>query len=441
MDHYSILDHSSPSAADEGVLLGTSAARSETAGISAQIAAANALLTNPENMESRFPGEDSGRALGEMAYADLDAALQLLADRAQYITGASGAAIALRRGQHKDMLCRASAGWNAPQPGALLSMEYGLSGESVRTRQLLRCDDAARDPRVNREVCSELGIVSIVIMPIASDDQVIGVFELFSGKPQAFEERDVSALQRLAEMVETAVNHAVAAQHRPEFAGHSIEESKPRAEQVSQQISRPAKTPAVLTASAPPIASTLPVNPVPVVAPKQEQSAPTQTKPLFWSAAVRAQSPVAAEESRGMIAVPAVLRNLHQCQACGFPVSQGRNFCVECEDKQWRGQPSSATATVVKLASAVEVPRAEVPAADAEERTSKKVEATAVTGSPEISPRVQPSDAASTAAPAGAETMFLSNVLPTESWFASNKYVLAALVIVAVVIGAIAWFR
>ena len=110
----------------------------------------------------RFPGEDGGRSLAEMARRDLDAALQLLADRAQYITGSNGAAIALRRNGKNDMLCRASSGSNAPELGALLSTEFGLSGESVRTRQPLRCDDAERDARVNREVCRELGIASVV---------------------------------------------------------------------------------------------------------------------------------------------------------------------------------------------------------------------------------------------------------------------------------------
>src|SRR5579863_9440102 len=117
--------------------------------------------------------EDHRRSLADLAQRDLDAALQLLAERAHYITAASGAAIALRRGEHNDMLCRASAGSNAPDLGALLSMDYGLSGESVRTRQVLRCDDAERDPRVNREVCRQLGIASVVVMPIVSDDQVL----------------------------------------------------------------------------------------------------------------------------------------------------------------------------------------------------------------------------------------------------------------------------
>ena len=172
----------------------TGGSGSATASVSAGIAAANSLLPNPSEPGLRFPAEDAGRSLAEMAHADLDAALQLLAERAEYITGASGAAIALRRGERNDMLCRASAGSNAPELGALLSTEYGLSGESVRTRQLLRCDDAERDPRVNHDVCRELGIASVVVMPIVSDEKVLGVFELLSGKPRAFDERDLSAL-------------------------------------------------------------------------------------------------------------------------------------------------------------------------------------------------------------------------------------------------------
>src|SRR6202050_2379789 len=163
-----------------------------------------------------FPGEDGGHSLAEIARRDLDAALQLLADRAQYITGASGAAIALRREGKKDMLCRASTGSNAPELGALLSTEFGLSGESVRTRKALRCDDAERDARVNQDVCRQLGIASVVVMPVVNDDEVLGVFELFSGQANAFGARDLSAVQRLSEMVETAVRLAQATERLPE---------------------------------------------------------------------------------------------------------------------------------------------------------------------------------------------------------------------------------
>src|SRR5580698_2916121 len=176
------------------------------------VAAPGATLNGAtSNRAALHPPADGGHSLAEMAQRDLDAALQLLADRAQYITGASGAAIALRRSGMTDMLCRASTGSNAPELGALLSTEFGLSGESVRTRKALRCDDTERDARVNHDVCRQLGIASVVVMPVVNDDEVLGVFELFSGKVNAFGERDLSALQRLSEMVETAVKLAHAA--------------------------------------------------------------------------------------------------------------------------------------------------------------------------------------------------------------------------------------
>src|SRR5882672_5058560 len=158
--------------------------------------------------EMRFPGEDGGRSLAEMAQRDLVATLQLLAERAQYITAATGSAIALRdAGQ---MVCRASAGPSAPEVGAQLQVNSGLSGESVRTKQTLRCDDAATDPRVNRESCEALGIASVVVMPLVQGDDVIGVFELFSDKDQVFDARDIAALERMGAMVFSAREQAVA---------------------------------------------------------------------------------------------------------------------------------------------------------------------------------------------------------------------------------------
>jgi signal transduction protein with GAF and PtsI domain len=307
----------------------------------ARIAAANAHPPQSLETEPRFPGEDGGQSLANIAQRDLDAALQLLAERAQYITGASGAAIALRRGEHADMLCRASSGPNAPELGALLSMEYGLSGESVRTRQVLRCDDTETDPRVNREGCRRLGIASVVVMPIVSEQRVLGVFELFSGKPHAFEERDLSALQRLGEMVETAVKHAEAAQRLPGVLESGVD--APLSDAVVTET-LPVKSARVATGAD--LATVVPEEETPLREPEKAVLEKTELepelvpkRPLFWSATEQVQPNVGQAAAAGeSIPVPAQLRNLQKCKACGFPVSQERTFCVECEEKQWRGQ-------------------------------------------------------------------------------------------------------
>jgi uncharacterized Zn finger protein (UPF0148 family) len=432
-----------------------------------------------------------------MAHRDLDAALQLLAERAHYITGASGAAIALRRGQHNDMLCRASAGSNAPDLGAILSMDYGLSGESVRTRQLLRCDDAEHDPRVNHEVCRQLGIASVVVMPIVSDQQVLGVFELLSGEPSAFGERDLSALRRLSQMVERAVKYAVGVQIipasqelvpqqvvdiksgplAPDMAAKSAD-VEPGGNGTARQVLAPVQekqtTPPEIT----------PQEFVKTEPSKKERekteadkvaSAPSPKKPLFWSAAVQAGStPTRPDAPTDSIAAPPALRNLQKCEACGFPVSQGRTFCVDCEDKKWRGQrmPQRGASGVQSSLREAEVIRGnensaagsaskDISAAQPNEPQTANVviSAGADTKSPAPQnirvpipatvPTVQLAapekenarNATSDASSLDASTLFMSSAIESQSWLSSNKYILGALALVAIVIGVIAFMR
>ena len=438
-----------------------SSAKSAAASVSAGIAAANAHPAKPPEPVPRFPGEDAGRSLAEMAHRDLDATLQLLAERAQYITGANGAAIALRRGDHNDMLCRATSGSNAPELGALLSMEYGLSGESVRTRQVLRCDDTERDPRVNHDVCRALGISSVVVMPIASDERVLGVFELLSDKPRAFSERDLSALARLSEMVETAVRHAVAGQGLPVVVELPMQEVQPQAEVVATKPPQPesiAGETGEINAAPAPAASAAPAQEPLAETAKPAAPPAVPKKPLFWSAAMR---PASGQASQGpeKTPVPPVLRNLRKCQACGFPVSQGRTFCVECEEKQWRGQrlsqpaaaqqkdqspqpsptPDATTLVEGKRAAPPESSPAHIFSQPAAAKTSETptVEQTIAPPTSTASSYTVPADVPAVDSPAS----FLGTTLQSESWFAANKYVLGALLAVAIVIAAIALLR
>src|SRR5271166_825898 len=169
----------------------------------------------PANAEGRTPSPGAVQAPSRnqpngsrtLAEKELESALQLSVERAQYITGATGTALALPRGE--EMVCRASAGASAPAVGARLQVRSGLTGESIARRQLLRCDNAESDPRVNLEACRALGIASIVVLPLLRrNGQVRGLFELFSDHPYAFEERDLIALERMADLTLTALDLA-----------------------------------------------------------------------------------------------------------------------------------------------------------------------------------------------------------------------------------------
>jgi putative methionine-R-sulfoxide reductase with GAF domain len=323
MDSYSILDNSPSQAGPETAppnLVSLDPISSDKA---------SALPSVRETL--RFPGEDGGKSLSEMAQRDLDATLQLLAERAQYITGASGAAIALRQGE--TMVCCASSGPSAPELGAHLQVDSGLSGESVRTRKVLQCDDAENDPRVNRDSCRAFGIASVVVMPLIRGEEVYGVFELLSGRPRAFEERDFIALNRLAEMIQTAVEHSDAA-HRAEK-----ELSRPAVDSSSASATAETELPKVdlsgdvlETNSAEPPAE-IPV--IAVVATETHEAIPAPgasaatTVDAPQLANIVQEGPAPTDQSNPIATI--AFGNLGRCATCGFPVSEGRKLCLDCE--------------------------------------------------------------------------------------------------------------
>jgi putative methionine-R-sulfoxide reductase with GAF domain len=253
----------------------------------------------------------------EMARRDLEAALQLLAERAQYITGASGAAIALREGSA--MICRASTGPSAPQLGAEVQIKSGLTGESVRTRQVLRCDDAETDSRVNRESCRALGIKSVMVVPLLREQEVTGVFELLADRPNAFEVRDVTALERLAEMVQTGLEHAEAAKRAFQEIAAKNAQAAAQPKEPKPPETPPAPTPAETKPTKIEIEKDTSVVVASAPAPK-----PSDTKAPEFDA----PAPVRQPE----------LDKIGKCEACGFPVSEGRTLCLDCEAARLSGE-------------------------------------------------------------------------------------------------------
>ena len=126
------------------------------------------------------------------------AALQWIAGRVLRLSGADGAAIALDDGQ--GMVCRATLG-NAPDFGVRIHSASGLSGECVRTGQIVRCDDTENDPRVDPALCRELNLRCALILPLYRGPQLCGVLEVFSAKPYAFESDTVSFLRQVPELL------------------------------------------------------------------------------------------------------------------------------------------------------------------------------------------------------------------------------------------------
>jgi len=146
------------------------------------------------------------------AEIDLEPAISVIAERAQSLTGASGAAIALRKGD--EMVCRARAGRTAPDLGVRLQSDSGISADCVRTGEVVLCHDAAENPRVDLAACQRLGVRSILAAPLRHFRRTLGVFEVFSAAPYAFAARDVATMQLLSSVMVAAISR-LSSQKRP----------------------------------------------------------------------------------------------------------------------------------------------------------------------------------------------------------------------------------
>ena len=129
----------------------------------------------------------------------LDSSVRMVLDRAMGLTRASGSALALI--SDGKMQCHATMGAGVPGLGAQVSLERGLSGMSVRTGKAWRCDQVTGDPVVDLQACRSLGIQSLVVAPLVHLKNVLGILEVLSSEPYAFDDHDVATVQFLASLM------------------------------------------------------------------------------------------------------------------------------------------------------------------------------------------------------------------------------------------------
>ena len=186
---------------DPELLSATShSSRIPSAALRSQLRVANAA--HPASGFRAVPAPEEAEL--HTAELDLEPAISAITERAQHLTGATGAAIALRRGD--EIVCRARVGRTAPDLGVRLQTDVGISAEAVRTGEIMLCHDAERNPRVDLASCRRLGVRSILVSPLRHYRRTLGVFEVLSSSPCAFDHRDVVTMQLLSSLMVAAIS-------------------------------------------------------------------------------------------------------------------------------------------------------------------------------------------------------------------------------------------
>ncbi len=157
-------------------------------------------------------------ALASSGTDGLDDIMTLAAQRARVLTGAENAVIELAEGD--EMVYAAVAGSHREHLGMRLSLHTSLSGLSVRTASVLRCDDIETDDRVDLTASRRLRIRSMVVTPLRHGSGALGVLKVIHSAPRAFDDRDVDTLALFADSVSGAISTALDRQRVRHLALH-----------------------------------------------------------------------------------------------------------------------------------------------------------------------------------------------------------------------------
>jgi len=138
---------------------------------------------------------------------DLDTFMSAVVERLVALTRAAGAIVELVDGE--DLVYRSANADFAHHVGARLKRDGSFSGLCVARAEVLLCDDARTDGRVDREACERIGVRSMVCAPLIHGGGPIGVLKVFSSQPAAFDAADIDALRLMASMLAAELSKQV----------------------------------------------------------------------------------------------------------------------------------------------------------------------------------------------------------------------------------------
>jgi diguanylate cyclase (GGDEF)-like protein len=144
----------------------------------------------------------------EIAAADLHSGevMQLVAQRAQELTGASAGVIEVP--DRNEMVYTVTTGDATPYLGIRLDRDSSLSGLALDLDQVLHCNDTEVDPRIDRAASRRVNARSMIAVPLRHDGEAVGVLKVYSSTANAFGAEQVETLQLLTESISAQMAHA-----------------------------------------------------------------------------------------------------------------------------------------------------------------------------------------------------------------------------------------
>jgi len=134
---------------------------------------------------------------------DFEEILDLIADRARIVAGATGIAIGLLKADQ--LVYRAASGSAAKCVGRHVNAVLSMSAHKGARKEILRVENAETDTRIEASICRQRDAKALLIIPICRERAVAGVMEVLFNGAHTFQDGEVRTYRVMASLVEDAM--------------------------------------------------------------------------------------------------------------------------------------------------------------------------------------------------------------------------------------------
>jgi len=208
------------------------------------LAAAYVLQQHNDSLRAKDPRLDAAWIFAQITETetlvrhgnlDFPQAAKLVGERLCKMTGAVSVSVCLLNDESAE--CVAETGVAAKKQGQSIAASSIAATERVKNGRQFQSLDAQADSRIDNELCRQLGVRSLLAVPIQRSDEITGLIEIRWGLTDALHECDVRTCRLmtnlLAEMLgrenlsNAQPSQAWVPAHKPEEPEHDVTTSQP----------------------------------------------------------------------------------------------------------------------------------------------------------------------------------------------------------------------
>jgi hypothetical protein len=193
----------------------------DESGFQQLLAAAYVLQQHNDSLHAKDPRLDAAWLFSQISEIEnlvrngrlnLTDAAKLVGQRLCSMTGAVSASVCLLHDGNAS--CVSETGVGAQSEGRSLAAATPAAVERLKNGRQFQSLDAQSDSRLDAAICNELGVRSLLAVPIQKSDEIRGLIEVRWGLANAIHECDVRTCRFMANLLSEVLDHS---DHVPEF--------------------------------------------------------------------------------------------------------------------------------------------------------------------------------------------------------------------------------